>query len=134
MSTAVQPTWRPTPSCGCGAELTASLAALVPAVFDSVADVASPTRRATHRRDRDPGRHRPPGRSGVLGGRGHRGAWETASSRWAQRPTCWPPRGTTRPSIDRDGAVVLPGFIEPHAHLLPSALMDGFLDVGPFAV
>lgn len=34
--------------------------------------------------------------------------------------------------IDRTGSVILPGFIEPHAHLLPTALLDTFVDVGPF--
>ena len=35
--------------------------------------------------------------------------------------------------LDRTGAVILPGFIEPHAHLLPTALLDTFVDVGPFS-
>lgn len=39
--------------------------------------------------------------------------------------------GTDAEVVDRDGAVVLPGFIEPHAHLLPSALLDHWEDVGP---
>lgn len=34
--------------------------------------------------------------------------------------------------VERDGAVVLPGFVEPHAHLLPSALFWPWADVGPF--
>lgn len=34
--------------------------------------------------------------------------------------------------LDRTGAVILPGFIEPHAHLLPTAMLDTMLDVGPF--
>ncbi len=34
--------------------------------------------------------------------------------------------------IDRSGATVLPGFIEPHAHLLPTALMSRSHDIGPF--
>lgn len=34
--------------------------------------------------------------------------------------------------VDRPGAVILPGFIEPHAHLLPSALFGPWADVGPF--
>lgn len=34
--------------------------------------------------------------------------------------------------VDRPGATVLPGFIEPHAHLLPSALFGPWADVGPF--
>jgi len=34
--------------------------------------------------------------------------------------------------IDRTGATILPGFIEPHAHLLPTALLDSWEDVGPF--
>ncbi len=34
--------------------------------------------------------------------------------------------------IDRTGATILPGFIEPHAHLLPTALMGRSHDVGPF--
>ena len=33
---------------------------------------------------------------------------------------------------DRPGAVILPGFVEPHAHLLPSALFGPWADVGPF--
>ncbi|MCB1014052.1 MAG: amidohydrolase [Acidimicrobiales bacterium] len=32
--------------------------------------------------------------------------------------------------VDADGAVVLPGFIEPHAHLVPTALLGGWHDVG----
>lgn len=35
--------------------------------------------------------------------------------------------------IDRTGSTILPGFIEPHAHLLPTALLDTFVDVGPFS-
>lgn len=35
--------------------------------------------------------------------------------------------------IERPGATILPGFIEPHAHLLPTALLDTFVDVGPFS-
>ncbi len=35
--------------------------------------------------------------------------------------------------IDRTGATILPGFIEPHAHLLPTALLDTFEDIGPFS-
>ncbi|WP_436793341.1 amidohydrolase [Actinospongicola halichondriae] len=35
--------------------------------------------------------------------------------------------------IDRTGSTILPGFIEPHAHLLPTALLDTFTDVGPFS-
>lgn len=35
--------------------------------------------------------------------------------------------------IDRSGSTILPGFIEPHAHLLPTALLDTFEDVGPFS-
>ena len=34
--------------------------------------------------------------------------------------------------IDRPGATILPGFIEPHAHLLPTALLRSWHDVGPF--
>ena len=34
--------------------------------------------------------------------------------------------------IDRPGTTILPGFIEPHAHLLPSALFGPWADVGPF--
>ncbi len=34
--------------------------------------------------------------------------------------------------IDRPGATILPGFIEPHAHLLPTALLRTWHDVGPF--
>ena len=34
--------------------------------------------------------------------------------------------------IDRTGATILPGFIEPHAHLLPTALMSRSHDIGPF--
>ncbi|MBL8777494.1 MAG: amidohydrolase [Acidimicrobiales bacterium] len=34
--------------------------------------------------------------------------------------------------VDRPGATILPGFIEPHAHLLPSALFGPWADVGPF--
>ena len=33
--------------------------------------------------------------------------------------------------VDRPGAVVLPGFIEPHAHVLPTALFGGWTDLGP---
>lgn len=36
--------------------------------------------------------------------------------------------------IDRTGSTILPGFIEPHAHLLPTALLDTFTDIGPFTV
>lgn len=32
--------------------------------------------------------------------------------------------------IDRPGAVILPGFVEPHAHLLPTALFGPWEDVG----
>lgn len=34
--------------------------------------------------------------------------------------------------LDRTGTVILPGFIEPHAHLLPTAMLDTMVDVGPF--
>lgn len=34
--------------------------------------------------------------------------------------------------LDRDGATILPGFIEPHAHVLPTALLRTWEDVGPF--
>jgi predicted amidohydrolase YtcJ len=34
--------------------------------------------------------------------------------------------------VERSGATILPGFIEPHAHLLPSALFGPWADVGPF--
>ena len=34
--------------------------------------------------------------------------------------------------VDRPDATILPGFIEPHAHLLPSALFGPWADVGPF--
>ena len=33
--------------------------------------------------------------------------------------------------LDRDGATILPGFIEPHAHVLPTALLRTWEDVGP---
>lgn len=35
--------------------------------------------------------------------------------------------------IDRPGAVILPGLIEPHAHLLPAAMIRSWHDVGPLA-
>lgn len=34
--------------------------------------------------------------------------------------------------LDRIGATILPGFIEPHAHVLPTALLRSWHDVGPF--
>ncbi len=34
--------------------------------------------------------------------------------------------------IDRPGVTILPGFIEPHAHLLPTAMLRTWHDVGPF--
>lgn len=34
--------------------------------------------------------------------------------------------------LDRPGATILPGFIEPHAHLFPTALLRTWHDVGPF--
>ncbi len=34
--------------------------------------------------------------------------------------------------LDRPGVTILPGFIEPHAHVLPAAVLDEFHDVGPF--
>jgi len=34
--------------------------------------------------------------------------------------------------LDRPGATILPGFVEPHAHLLPTALLRTWHDVGPF--
>ena len=34
--------------------------------------------------------------------------------------------------LDRPGATILPGFIEPHAHVLPTALLRTWHDVGPF--
>jgi predicted amidohydrolase YtcJ len=34
--------------------------------------------------------------------------------------------------LDRPGATILPGFIEPHAHVLPTALLRSWHDVGPF--
>ncbi|MCB1027738.1 MAG: amidohydrolase [Microthrixaceae bacterium] len=32
--------------------------------------------------------------------------------------------------VDRPGATILPGFVEPHAHVLPTALFAGWADVG----
>lgn len=34
--------------------------------------------------------------------------------------------------LDRSGATILPGFIEPHAHVLPTAMLRTWHDVGPF--
>lgn len=34
--------------------------------------------------------------------------------------------------VDRPGATILPGFIEPHAHVLPTAMLRTWHDVGPF--
>ena len=38
--------------------------------------------------------------------------------------------GTDAEVIDRPGATILPGFIEPHAHVLPSALFGPWEDLG----
>ncbi len=40
--------------------------------------------------------------------------------------------GTDAFLVDADGATILPGFIEPHAHVLPTALLGGLHDIGPF--
>jgi predicted amidohydrolase YtcJ len=40
--------------------------------------------------------------------------------------------GTDAEVLDRPGATILPGFVEPHAHLLPTALLRTWHDVGPF--
>ena len=40
--------------------------------------------------------------------------------------------GTDARVLDAEGATILPGFIEPHAHVLPTALFSVLEDVGPF--
>lgn len=43
-----------------------------------------------------------------------------------------PAEATREDVIDCQGRVVLPGFIEPHMHLAPLAMLRSFHDVGPF--
>ncbi|UDY34501.1 amidohydrolase [Dermatobacter hominis] len=116
--------------CGCGGPLLAGLAALV----DLPADL--------HRRR--PTRPAPPTGTVVLRGatvlpvdpafsraeaiavRGDRilavGSEDDVLARAGEDATV----------LDRPGATILPGFIEPHAHLLPTAMLRTWHDVGPF--
>lgn len=120
-----------TPACGCGGPLTAGLAALL----DLPPRPAPATRR--------PARGGAGGRTTIL-----RGATvlpvdpafsEAAAVAWQDgrllavgtEAEVRAAAGHDAEVLDRPGAVVLPGFIEPHAHLLPSALLDHWEDVGP---
>ncbi len=116
--------------CGCGGPLLAGLAALVPRPSDLASRPARP--------------YSPPTGTVVL-----RGATvlpvDPAFSRVdavafrGDRIVAVGPEadvmaaaGDDATVLDRTGATILPGFIEPHAHVLPTALLRSWHDVGPF--
>lgn len=117
----------PVSSCGCGGPLLAGLGALLPASVPA----APPTRR----RAADPCATVLRGatvltvddgfslaeavafRDGVLLAVGAEDDVRAAA-------------GPDAAVVDREGATILPGFIEPHAHLLPTALLGAWEDVG----
>jgi len=52
--------------------------------------------------------------------------------RWIGNADAAPASATQDELIDCDGRVVLPGFIDPHMHLAPLAMLHSFENVGPF--
>ena len=51
---------------------------------------------------------------------------------WLGNSADAPASAADETSIDCQGKVVLPGFIEPHMHLAPLAMLHSFENVGPF--
>ena len=51
---------------------------------------------------------------------------------WVGRAGDQPDSATDEETFDLGGRFVLPGFIEPHMHLPPLALLDDFENIGPF--
>ena len=123
--------------CGCGGPLAAALA--IGASIDGPRQLGS-VRRRGHGRDRP----RATGLVTVLTGAtvlpvdaafSEAEAVAVADGRIVAVGTEAAVRSAAGPDarrVDRPGATILPGFIEPHAHLLPSALFGPWADVGPF--
>lgn len=119
------------PACGCGGPLTAGLAALL----DLPAPSALPTAGTTRRRGTRPVVIRGATVLPVDPSFGATEAIAFADGRIVAVGTEDEVRaaaGSDAEVLDRSGAVVLPGFVEPHAHLLPTALLRSWHDVGPF--
>ncbi len=51
---------------------------------------------------------------------------------WIGREADAPATGEDERAIDLEGKVVLPGFIEPHMHLAPLAMLNVYENIGPF--
>ncbi len=120
------------PACGCGGHLASHLAALVPlprAVSEGKVD-----------------RSRPPRKLGTTVIRGATVLPVDADFSEAEAVAFQDGRiiavgsesevrdlaGPDAEVLDRPEVTILPGFIEPHAHVLPAAILDEFHDVGPF--